>query len=128
MVNDTKMQVADLLGCAPHEVVFTSGGSEANNYALIPFMDWDRCKAARRELVVAFMSSSWPPRDLALTACRTNEVARIIRRVAKQHDGEAYIKRIASDVGKLPKGCRNAVDNAISEVLTNPSAKYDWRD
>lgn len=97
-------------------------------FRFIPFMDWDRCKAARRELVDAFMSSSWPPRDLALTACRTNEVARIIRRVAKQHDGEAYIKRIASDVGKLPKSCRNAVDNAISEVLTNPSAKYDWRD
>jgi hypothetical protein len=97
-------------------------------FRFIPFMDWDRCKAARRELVDAFLSSSWPPRDLALTACRTNEVARIIRRVAKQQDGEAYIKRIASDVGKLPKACRNAVDNAISEVLSNPSSKYDRRD
>src|SRR4029453_18192334 len=27
-------QVAELLGCAPDEVVFTSGGSEANNLAL----------------------------------------------------------------------------------------------
>ena len=27
-------QVADLLGCAADEVVFTSGGSEANNLAL----------------------------------------------------------------------------------------------
>ncbi len=29
-----RTQVADLLGCAPEEVVFTSGGSEANNHAL----------------------------------------------------------------------------------------------
>lgn len=97
-------------------------------FKFIPFMDWDRCKAARHDLVDAFMSSSWPPRDLALTACRTNEVDRIMRRVAKQHNGEAYIQRIASDVGKLPEGCRKAVENAISQVRTNPSAKYDWRD
>ncbi len=29
-----KKQVADLLGCDPEEVIFTSGGSEANNHAL----------------------------------------------------------------------------------------------
>lgn len=45
-------------------------------------------------------------RDLALTACRTNEVARIVRRIAKQRDGEAYIQRIASDAGKLQEGRR----------------------
>ncbi|WP_205836975.1 hypothetical protein [Neorhizobium sp. T25_27] len=94
-------------------------------FKFIPFMDWDRCKSARHELVDAFMSSSWPPRDLALTACRINEVARIMRRVAKKHDGENYIKRIASDVGKLPEECRNAVENAISQLRANPAAKYD---
>jgi cysteine desulfurase NifS len=30
-----RQQVAELLQCAPDEVVFTSGGSEANNYAII---------------------------------------------------------------------------------------------
>jgi cysteine desulfurase len=34
MVEDGRRQVAALLGCAPHEIVFTSGGSEANNHAL----------------------------------------------------------------------------------------------
>ncbi len=33
-VEKARRQVADLLGCAPEEVVFTSGGSEANNFAL----------------------------------------------------------------------------------------------
>ncbi|WP_027229707.1 hypothetical protein [Phyllobacterium sp. UNC302MFCol5.2] len=85
-------------------------------YKFIPFFDWDRCKAARHELVDAFMSSSWPPGNLALTACRTNEVVRIMRRVAKQHGGRAYIERIASDVGKLPEGCRKTVEMQISQV------------
>lgn len=34
MVEDARTRVADLLGCAPQEIVFTSGGSEANNHAL----------------------------------------------------------------------------------------------
>lgn len=34
MVAEARSQVADLLGCAPGEIVFTSGGSEANNHAL----------------------------------------------------------------------------------------------
>jgi cysteine desulfurase len=34
MVKKARGQVANLLGCAPNEVVFTSGGSEANNFAL----------------------------------------------------------------------------------------------
>lgn len=34
MVEDARTQVAELLACAPQEIVFTSGGSEANNHAL----------------------------------------------------------------------------------------------
>lgn len=97
-------------------------------FKFIPFMDWDRCKSARHELVDAFMSSSWPPRDLALTACRTNEVARIIRRVAKQQGGEAYIARIVSDSNSLPASCRNAVKNAASQLQANAATRYDQPD
>ena len=34
IVETARGQVAELLGCESHEVVFTSGGSEANNFAL----------------------------------------------------------------------------------------------
>ncbi|WP_209427463.1 cysteine desulfurase family protein [Pararhodobacter sp. SW119] len=34
MVANARVQVAALVGCAPREIVFTSGGSEANNHAL----------------------------------------------------------------------------------------------
>ncbi|MGD8877633.1 MAG: cysteine desulfurase family protein, partial [Syntrophobacterales bacterium] len=33
-VDEARRQVADLLHCRPEEVVFTSGGSESNNYAI----------------------------------------------------------------------------------------------
>jgi cysteine desulfurase len=34
LVGEARSRVAGLLGCTPNEVVFTSGGSEANNHAL----------------------------------------------------------------------------------------------
>jgi len=36
-VEIARKQVADLLNCSPSEIVFTSGGSEANNYAIKGF-------------------------------------------------------------------------------------------
>ncbi|MBS3769058.1 MAG: selenide, water dikinase SelD [Bacteroidales bacterium] len=33
-VEKARKQVADLIGCRPHEIVFTSGGTESNNYAI----------------------------------------------------------------------------------------------
>jgi cysteine desulfurase len=33
-VENARQQVARLIGCKPHEIVFTSGGTESNNYAI----------------------------------------------------------------------------------------------
>lgn len=65
-------------------------------FRIFMFFDWDRCKTARNELVDVFMSSSWPPHDLALTACRTNEVFSILERVSKQSGGEIVYKADSS--------------------------------
>ncbi|MEZ5696238.1 MAG: hypothetical protein R3E18_07330, partial [Sphingomonadaceae bacterium] len=97
-------------------------------FKFIPFLDWDRCKAARHELVDAFMSSTWPPRDLALTACRANEVGKILRRVAKRYGGDDYVRRISAEVGRLPLSCRKPVEKALMEIQSNLSSRYDWRD
>ncbi|MCD4696498.1 MAG: IscS subfamily cysteine desulfurase [Bacteroidales bacterium] len=33
-VNKARQQVADLINCKPYEIIFTSGGTESNNYAI----------------------------------------------------------------------------------------------
>jgi cysteine desulfurase len=37
LLKNARKQVSDLIGCSPSEVIFTSGGSEANNFALKGF-------------------------------------------------------------------------------------------
>lgn len=98
-------------------------------FKFVPFVDWDRCKAARRELVDTFLSSdSWRPGDLALTACRASDVGKILRRTAKSYRGEAYIARVAADLEMLSGPCRDQVRDVITHMQSDRSAKYDWRD
>lgn len=85
----------------------------------IPFLDWDRCKTARRELVDSFMSSSWKAGDLALTAHRCSDVARILEQVAKSYGGEKYLALIEDDLGRLDDNDRRMVERKISDIRSD---------
>lgn len=83
----------------------------------VPFMDWDKCKAARRELVDAFLSTLvWAPEDLALTAFLCVDVDRILGRVRKAYGGPKYLYQMLERSTKLPIQCREAVQAAIKLV------------
>jgi len=77
------------------------------------FVDWDKCKSARRDLVRAFMHSSWPPADLAITAWHTRELNRIFRRVLKERGGSRYLGEVEEGVTRLDDAIRAPVLKAI---------------
>lgn len=81
------------------------------------FIDWDRCKTARNELVYIFMSSIWEPGDLALTACRCGELIKILKRVAQSYNGDKYLARIEQDLNRLNDSDRVVVQNLITDLL-----------
>jgi hypothetical protein len=83
----------------------------------IPFVDWDRCKAARHELVDSFLSAElWRPRDLAYTACRCQDAERFMKRILKDKRGQEYLWRLESELAELPMDCVNQVTDAIARV------------
>lgn len=92
----------------------------------VPFFDWDRCKTARNELVNAFILSSWNAGDLALTACRCGDVAKILKRVANSYGGEEYLARIENDLGRLDDDARRFVKRLVAEIRADKSFKAGW--
>lgn len=83
----------------------------------VPFLDWDRCKSARRELVSSFMSAgNWKPGDLALTACLSGDVAEILGKVARSYGGSAYLQRVEGELSHLPPSCSEWAMNEIAEI------------
>ncbi|WP_167759779.1 GAP1-N1 domain-containing protein [Massilia horti] len=91
----------------------------------VPFLDWDRCKTARRELVDAFMSSSWKAGDLALTAYRCGDVAKILSRVAWSYGGEKYLARIENDLGRLDHESQRFIKRTIAEIRSDSRHKFN---
>ncbi|KQV53300.1 hypothetical protein ASC95_11160 [Pelomonas sp. Root1217] len=83
----------------------------------IPFLDWDRCKSARKELVDTFLvASAWAPEDLALTAFLCLDLDRILGRVAESHGGDQYLAHVLVGSQRLPDGPRVATEAAIEGI------------
>lgn len=85
-------------------------------FKFVPFLDWDRSKIARRDLVDAFLSSDWQPGDLALTACRCDDIDRILNQVARSFRGGEYLDSIEQDLKRLQAADRLAIQRALSDV------------
>jgi hypothetical protein len=95
----------------------------------IPFMDWDRCKSARRELTDAFLKSKvWDPADLALAAIRSGDQLKILRKIAKSQGGEAYFERLNAAVKELPEPSAKVARQTLGEIIADWPSKYDWKD
>lgn len=77
------------------------------------FVDWDKCKVARRDLVDAFMRSKWRATEIALAAARAGDAARIFRRIAKQDGGGRVIAEIERNVKSIPEPWRRNVQAEI---------------
>jgi hypothetical protein len=65
------------------------------------FVDWDRAKAARHELVDVSLRSSWPPSDLLLTAIDAGIDRKVLKRLAGSSRGSEYIRWIERDSRQL---------------------------
>jgi hypothetical protein len=65
------------------------------------FVDWDRAKSARRELVDAYLKSTWPPADLLVTAVAADIIRETLNRLSQTASGRNYIDAIWNDVPRL---------------------------
>lgn len=83
------------------------------------FMDWDRCKTARKEITRAFVLSKWRPGDLALTACRCGDATKIFKQLSKTYRGKEYILKIAKDLKNYNVETRDAINSIIKEIVND---------
>ncbi len=99
-------------------------GLRSDDFGLMKFLifvDWDKCKIARTDLVRAFITSEWPPVDLAITAFRACELSRILKRLLKEPGGPSYLSKVEEGAQRLKEVIRKPVLKAIKEVRNSGS-------
>jgi hypothetical protein len=80
---------------------------------LAMFGEIDRAKSARRALVHAFMHSDWPPAQLVLAGLDAGVEQKLLKLVAREYRGEAYLRAIGRDADALPARTRGRVLHAL---------------
>lgn len=85
-------------------------------FGLFLFVEWDKRKIVRRELVDAFLHSNWQATDVALAAARAGDPERILRLIAKNDDGARVITDIRRNLSLIPKPWRIQVAQALNAL------------
>ncbi|MCP1457588.1 hypothetical protein [Pseudomonas kilonensis] len=78
---------------------------------IFSFVDWDKCKTARKDLIRTFLNSKWPVVDFAITAARTGDSERIIKQLLKEPGGQTYFKKVMDAVGKTKQKNHSIIEN-----------------
>ena len=78
------------------------------------FDEWeDGRRLAIRELVRAFMDSTWPPADLVVTALKAGVEKKVVKQIRERDQGGRYIDGIGRDAQRLGKSMRIRVLKAV---------------
>ena len=80
------------------------------------FLDWDKCKSARRRLIDAFAHSEWRMSDIAIAAVRAGDPVRILGRIARERGGEPVLRSLAANLKQLPAEMRKPIRAALKEL------------
>ena len=80
------------------------------------FLDWDKCKSARRRLIDAFVHSEWRISDIATAAVRAGDPVRILGRIARERGGETVLRDLIVNLKQVPNEVRKPVRAALKEL------------
>ena len=125
---DARQKPASPIIIATFPTIYNVLRKGSDNFGLMKlpiFADWDKCKIARKNLVRAFVTSKWPPVDLAITAFHSRELSRILKRLLKEPGGSSYLAKVEKGAQRLEEVIREPILKAIKEVRNSGSSTPD---
>ena len=87
--------------------------------SLIFFLYWDKCKAARQELVESFMKSDWPITNLLLIAIEIKEVYSILKLIGENQGANEYFQKLEESIDLLPDAARSKIRSSLRKLLSS---------
>ncbi len=124
-VEEAREVVAERLGAAPHDIVFTSGGTEADNLAL-KGLAWAAAEQGRRHLVVSAVEHP-AVRDAAAWLCDAQgfEVTWVQPQSDGRVDPEAVLAAVRPDTAVVSVMAANNELGAVNDVAAIGAALAD---
>jgi hypothetical protein len=81
------------------------------------FVDWDRARSARRDLIDAFLRSNWPPHRLLVASLDAGIDALTLEQLSRTSSGRAYIHSIEAEMPRLSLADRKRVQASLTQFF-----------
>ena len=112
------------------ELLRTSAPSHFSNLIFsilsVVDLDWDKAKDLRKKLVKSFITSSWPPGDLALAIKNRDTLRKIFKRIIRYPHGSNYVTSMIADLKKRGDETATGASNYLDELQKAPYFYEPW--
>ncbi len=90
------------------------------------YFDWDKAKKLRKDVIDTYVSSYWPPEELALIASRCKILRKVIHRLQRKWGGDEYIRKMNEGLGNQKTAEAQAVRGELSAIMNDPDFFEPW--
>jgi len=90
------------------------------------YFDWDKAKKLRKDVIDAYVSSCWPPEELALIAARCQVLRKVVHRLQRKWNGDEYIRKMIDGLGSQKSVEAQAVRGELSAIISDPDFFEPW--
>jgi hypothetical protein len=90
------------------------------------YFDWDKAKRLRKNVIDSFVSSCWPPEDLAILASKCQILRKVIHRLQRKWGGDEYIRRILEGLRQCEAPEAVSVASEMSAIVHDPDFFEPW--
>jgi len=111
------------------EPVYSNVAANKHNHIteeMFGLFDWDKAKKLRKDLIDAFVSSYWPPEDLAIIAARSQILRKIFNRLRRSWRGDEYIVRIVDGLKRRDTPEALVVWRDLTAMMQDPDFFESW--
>jgi hypothetical protein len=115
-----------MLLSARHRALPPDPNEERNGRELFGYFDWDKAKKLRKDVIEAYMSSCWPPEDLALTASKSQILRKVFNRLRKKWGGDGYLRSVAEGLRRRNTPEMLAILGDLSGMMNDPDFFEPW--
>ncbi len=90
------------------------------------YFDWDKAKKLRKDIVDAYMSSCWPPEELALIGAKCQLLRKFFSRLYRKRGGDKYLARMLEGLEVLGTSEAISVLSELSSIIHDPEFFEPW--
>jgi hypothetical protein len=108
-----------------YQAVATANAKQITD-EMFGYFDWDKAKKLRKDVIDAYVASSWPAEDLAIVAGRCQILRKVIHRLHRKWGGDDYVRRMLEGLQANEAPEATSIRAEISDMINDPDSFEAW--